>query len=97
MLCNQLQLIKFLSHYLSFGYGVAGSLILVSLVEKLRNSLLRATQKAAAGWDGVQASIFIAHCLVVLFHCQEIQDPGGLQNLLLYLPVFSLVWISSFE
>lgn len=50
VLCNQLQLIKFLSHYSGFGYGRAGSVILVSLVEKLRNSSLWATQKARRPW-----------------------------------------------
>lgn len=78
VLCSQLQLIKFHSHYLGFGYGVARGLILVSLVEKLRNILLWATQKAAVSWDHAQASIFITRCLVILSHCQEIKDPGGL-------------------
>lgn len=95
MLCNQLQLIKFLSHYLGFGYGVAGSVIPVSLVEKLRNTLLRATQKVAVGREGIQGSMVVARCLVILSLCPEIQDPRGLQPLLLNIFIFSSVWFSS--
>ena len=81
VLCNQLLLSKFLSYYLSF--GVSGSVILVSLVEKLRNAVLWATQKVAGGQDSIQVSTFIANCLVILSRCQEIQDPRGWQALLL--------------
>lgn len=73
---------------MGLGYGVAGR---VSLVEKLRNTSLQATQKVAVSWEGIQGPRLIARCLVILSLCPETQGPGSLKASLLNIPVLSPV------
>lgn len=64
---------------MGLGYGVAGRAIPVSLVEKLRNTLLQATQKVAVSREGIQGPLLTARCLVSLSLCPEIQGSGCLK------------------